>query len=1002
MERRHFIKTTAAGTAFIATSGLWNINKTFAVTPQNITYCHQSERDLPIAYEVDVLIVGGSSAGVAAAVAASKQGANVFLTAQETYLGEDICANFRYWNGDQSTELGKKLFGSGQPTPMHVKRTLDQELISNHIGFIYSSYVTELVVNTEGQPSGVVIANRSGRQAIIAKTIIDATPRASVIRMSKAHFTDYPSGKHTFDFVVVGNDKKTGEGLSVVNSSATIKRGETLYPVTEYAFNVEMADASWASFAKAEQKVRDLTWDANQVESSDQLFQVPPDKVKGQKQWDKETMDVESISLKVFQPKKTERLYVLGGCADISRKAASQLLQPGSLMRIGERIGQEAALLATTINLKNPHIEGTAKVDKTNGDIGELLDGVRPALNLGIVKSDQSQLPILGTYDVVVMGGGTAGAPAGIGAARNGAKTLVIEYLHGMGGIGTQGMVGRYYYGYRHGFTNEVDNGVKAIGGSNPRQKARMDEWVFDWKTEWYRTNIRKAGGEIWFGVIGIGAYVENKQVKGVVVATPFGRGVVMAKTIIDSTGSADIAIAAGAGFSYTDGYNVAVQGAGLPPKGPNDFYNNTDWTFTDDTDMIDVWSTFVLGKEKFKDKFDLGKLPQTRERRRMNGDFTISVLDVYNHRTYPDTISIHESSFDTHGFTIDPFFALKPPAHSSVNVIAHVPFRALLPKGLDGIVVTGLGASAHRDAMPVIRMQPCLQNQGYAVGMAAAMVAKNDQLIRNVDIKELQGRLVKIGNLTEKTLTDTDNYPPDFMKVQQAAKTITHELDGLEIVMWDVEKGIPALTDELHRAVKFEDKLVYARVLGMLDNAGGWEILQKAVDGFNAWDKGWNYRGMGQFGMSMSYLDCLIIALGKTRKQEVVPSVIRMARMLTPDSEFSHFRAVAIAFETLANEQAAKVLFDLLQMKGVTGHSMRSIEEAIQKTPAGSEDTSTRNNALREIILGRSLFRCGDYNGLGNQILNDYTRDLRGHFYRHATGVLKLGPYTKLPKTEL
>ena len=43
------------------------------------------------------------------------------------------------------------------------------------------------------------------------------------------------------------------------------------------------------------------------------------------------------------------------------------------------------------------------------------------------------------------------------------------------------------------------------------------------------------------------------------------------------------------------------------------------------------------------------------------------------------------------------------------------VPYRALLPAGLDGILVTGLGASAHRDAMPVIRMQPDIQNGGYA-----------------------------------------------------------------------------------------------------------------------------------------------------------------------------------------------------------------------------------------------------------------------------------------------
>jgi hypothetical protein len=385
-----------------------------------------------------------------------------------------------------------------------------------------------------------------------------------------------------------------------------------------------------------------------------------------------------------------------------------------------------------------------------------------------------------------------------------------------------------------------------------------------------------------------------------------------------------------------------------------------------------------------------------------MNGDFTVSVLDVYNGRTYPDTISIHKSSFDTHGFTVDPFFALKPPAHSGVDVIANVPFRALLPKGLEGIVVTGLGASAHRDAMPVIRMQPCLQNQGYAVGIGAAMAAANQQRIRYIDIKKLQKELVQIESLEPRVMTDQDNYPPKFEDVQMAAKTLTHELDGLETVIWDTEKGIPVLIDQLNMVATHEEKLVYARILGMLDNNSGWEVLHKAVDSFEAWDKGWNYTGMGQFGMSMSYLDSLVIALGKSRKQEVLPSIIRLAKLLTPESEFSHFRAIAVAFETLANELPAKVLFELLQMKGVTGHAMTTIQKAIQDTPASGTDTSTRNNALREIILGRALFRCGDYNGLGNQILNDYAKDLRGHFYRHATGVLKMDASPKAKNLEL
>ena len=65
-------------------------------------------------------------------------------------------------------------------------------------------------------------------------------------------------------------------------------------------------------------------------------------------------------------------------------------------------------------------------------------------------------MPVLGRYDVVVIGGGTGGAPAGIGAARAGAKTLVVEYLHGLGGVGTMGAIAGYYWGNRVGFTATV------------------------------------------------------------------------------------------------------------------------------------------------------------------------------------------------------------------------------------------------------------------------------------------------------------------------------------------------------------------------------------------------------------------------------------------------------------------------------------------------------------------------------------------------------------------
>ncbi len=50
-------------------------------------------------------------------------------------------------------------------------------------------------------------------------------------------------------------------------------------------------------------------------------------------------------------------------------------------------------------------------------------------------------------FDVVVSGGGTAGAVAAIASAREGAKTAVVEHSTCLGGIGTGGGIHHYYLG---------------------------------------------------------------------------------------------------------------------------------------------------------------------------------------------------------------------------------------------------------------------------------------------------------------------------------------------------------------------------------------------------------------------------------------------------------------------------------------------------------------------------------------------------------------------------
>lgn len=992
MNRRHFIKASVLGTGALALGF-----QAFASKKNNEFFfdrkAWQSARDIPVAYEVDVLVTGGTLAAVIAASEAAKAGASVMLITTETYLGDDLCAHLHLWRDPEYAPLHhlaqKVLPENNVLSPFEIKSALDQELINQKIPFLFSCYVTDILADSEKKPAGIVMSNRAGRQAIKAKWIIDATPFAQVARIAGAQFRPFTPGTKTFRFTVTGNKPRTE--LSQREWPIALSVNEKQYKSIDYTLELPLEQESWAAFSLAEQKARSLVWDADQVDAADWLFYIPENRMIGRKQLKKLPSDWAQESLDAFFPRDCERLTVLSNWADYHPKLSAQINAPGGLSGVAAAVGKSAAeksrLSVIPAELTVP---GETPAEYEKGDVRELLGGLRPYLTTGHIRSQAGGLPILGEYDVVVLGGGTAGAPAALSATREGAKTLLLEYLHALGGMMTAGYIAAYYHGYREGFTKEIDQSVRDLGGDNPRKDSKDGQWVVDWKKEWFRREIHHAGGEIWFGVLGCGAYAENNVVKGIVVATPLGRGVVLAHTVIDSTGSADIAIAAGAPFRYTDRESVAVQGAGLPAVDMARNYENSDWTFTNDTDPLDVWRTFVTAKHKYEGKYDLGKLLQTRERRRIIGDFEVGVLDVYNGRTYPDILSLHLSSFDTHGFTVSPFFTLKPPEHSGVDVTAYVPLRALLPQGIEGIIVTGLGASAHRDAMPVIRMQPCLQNQGFAVGKAAAMVARENTTIRRVDIKALQKQLVAMGNLPALVLTAKDNYPPALETLIAAVGTVINNFQGLEIILWDFERALPLLRKAYTESKEYEHRLVYAHILGIHGYDDGWKELETEIRSYTQWDEGWNFKGMGQFGASMSRLDSLIIALGLTKREEALPCIIEKARLLTPQSEFSHFRAIAVALESIARVEGADILLSLLQMPGVQGHAYTTIEEAIAGVQPSKIDVTTRNNSLRELFLGAALYRCGDPTGLGREILSRYAKDLRGHYYNFASGILK------------
>ncbi len=1115
----------------------------------------ESTREIPVLYEVDVVVVGGTCGAVAAAVSAAQNGATVFLAAARPYLGEDICGTYRLWlkpheepisslagaifaepetarllgdpiaftyeadvesslphkdspsapalndgkwhsapaqsvqyNGDvnivvrlddeqvvgeahvlvyqrnddfevadvtvyasedkqqwqqiaavENERLGQGSFEEAAirltvpvgrksrylrfavrktpqvkrvllgeivltepddgttrrttrrtpPAPMQVKRILDDALLNAGVPFLYGCYGTELLCDGSGNPAGIVMTNRSGRQAVIAKVIIDASPQAIIARLAGVPFTLYPTGMQTFKRIIVGGQPRDAEHMQARELPTPVyDRDGKIYPAIEYTLEIPVTDGSFASLAAVEQVARDKTWHPGQVDASEILFRVPADHMKGKGRQCCAWPGAEKVDLDVFRPARVKRLYVLGGCVDVSRRAAGQLLRPVELMEVGSRVGEAAAAEARRI--ASPRRVGLAArggQPVTTGDVREDRTWMRVGPETRYVKAAERTIPVLGAYDVVVVGGGTGGAPAGIAAARQGARTLVVEYLHGLGGVGTMGLIGKYYHGHREGFTKEIDQGLAELGGEAEGGSGRGQAWNSQIKIEWYRRELRKAGADIWYGTLGCGAFVDGNRVKGVVVATPQGRGVVLAKAVIDATGSAAIAVAAGAQPIYITGEHIAVQGTGLPPWDLGARYTNTDYAFIDDLDVVDAWHSFLAGRKKFGEAYDLGQLIDSRERRQVIGDFFLSPMDVYLRRTFPDTVVQANSNFDSHGFTIHPMFMLRPPDRESLP--CHVPYRCLLPKGLEGILVTGLAVSAHRDVMPVIRMQPDVQNQGYAAGLAAATAARSGKSLRDIDIRELQRHLVEKGNLPAEVLTQEDSSPLLKERIGQAVKTVLHGFQGIEVIFAQPEEALPLLREAYANADSEPAKLTYAHVLGIMGDPTGVDALAEAV-GAREWDKGWTYTGMGQYGPSMSPLDSLIIALGRTRREGAIEPILAKVRQLGPEHAMSHHRAVAIALETLADPAAAKPLAELLAKPGMTGHAHTDINIATRDIPRSSTDTSTRECSLRELILARALYRCGDYEGLSAKILREYSRDLRGHYARHARAILE------------
>ena len=161
-------------------------------------------------------------------------------------------------------------------------------------------------------------------------------------------------------------------------------------------------------------------------------------------------------------------------------------------------------------------------------------------------REQARDIPVAGEFDVLVCGGGTAGAPAAITAARLGAKTAVIERHGFLGGVPAYSIMPAWHrmQYLTKGPLIEFAKKIPSIGNyPDPLDHKHIEPEAFK---ALVMEQAEEAGAEIMLHSIVCQTISRDNSLQGVIVENKSGRQAVFAKVILDCTGDADVVHLAG------------------------------------------------------------------------------------------------------------------------------------------------------------------------------------------------------------------------------------------------------------------------------------------------------------------------------------------------------------------------------------------------------------------------------------------------------------------------
>ncbi|HBC88363.1 MAG TPA: hypothetical protein DCZ94_15540 [Lentisphaeria bacterium] len=403
------------------------------------------------------------------------------------------------------------------------------------------------------------------------------------------------------------------------------------------------------------------------------------------------------------------------------------------------------------------------------------------------ISEPARKIPVMADVDAVVCGGGTAGVAAAICAAREGLSVVLIEKSSIPGGMVTHVTQWFSDFANKGGFPKEF---ITHLRNKGIDAKPYYNPWLV---LPYLDSLLKDADVRVIYLADAVAPIIKDKKLQGVIIESKSGRTAIRAKIVIDATGDGDIADRAGARFkqgragdgavqaislsqilmNYTAGhishdkmneiFVAAVKKSGrkywqpysrwhpFPVVGTTNTLIHTvpHATGYDPTDAAQLSDALIEMRRQAYELYDLLKnnseefkdiefgpfsaIPGVRESRRIICDRMVTKKDLLSGAKFVDGLFTVTQGIDIHRRD------RKEPAIMCEKIQPYeIPYGALLPKGLENILVVGRCIGGDHEAMASYRIIGDCMAMGEAAALAAKSAVTGKCSLRKISVSKL------------------------------------------------------------------------------------------------------------------------------------------------------------------------------------------------------------------------------------------------------------------------